>query len=753
MKTFDLANSPLNGTNLIEASAGTGKTFTIAGLYLRLILENHLLPGQILVVTFTKAATAELKDRIRTKLLQAKLAFSVGSSTDGLIDALVKKHDNPTLAIQLIQDSLIDFDKAAIFTIHGFCQRILHENAFETRSPFDIELVTDPAILTQEIVEDFWRKHLYTMPPEFIRYALQKTSGPDFFRTLLAQKKSPEIKILPDMKQPSLNSLSDFRKTYKNLKKLWPSSRSGVMGLLKTPALSGTVYGSLKTQTSQTGVSRRDLIVMSIVEAMDGYVDKALNGFPLFKNFEKFTATKLSSAARKNHSPPSHELFDLCEVLYRKCLSLESEMERYLLFLKSECFKFAETELATRKRNTNIQFFDDLLLTVKKSLEYPGGQALAKAMRDKYKAALVDEFQDTDSVQYEIFSRLFSSKGSTLFMIGDPKQSIYGFRGADIFSYMKAAHRADLKYTLIENWRSRPALITAVNTIFSNVKMPFIFDQIRFEESIPGEKNEAVLEEAPLTLWYVPYEKAASLTKAAAIQLIAAAVAGEILHLINRVPPEGADGDIDAVKPGDIAVLVRTNRQAQIIKTHLATKRIPAVHYGAGNIFHTHEALEMERILSSIAEPANERLFRSALVTDMLGVTGDELDTQSEEPLWWQARLTDFREYFNVWQQYGIIRMLRLLMARENVRRRLLSFPDGDRRLTNVLHLAEILQRESVENKMGLTGLVKWLSEQRQTASTESDALQLRLESDEYAVKIITIHKSKGLEYPIVFCP
>ena len=181
MKTFDLANSPFTGTNLIEASAGTGKTYTIAALYLRLIIEEQFSPNQILVVTFTRAATAEIKDRIRNKLLQLKSAFSTGSGTDIFIDRLVKKHDNPALAMGLIQDALFDFDKAAIFTIHGFCQRVLHENAFETRSLFDTELVTDPTVLTQEIADDFWRKHLYTMPPEFISYTLKKISGPDFF--------------------------------------------------------------------------------------------------------------------------------------------------------------------------------------------------------------------------------------------------------------------------------------------------------------------------------------------------------------------------------------------------------------------------------------------------------------------------------------------------------------------------------------------------------------------------------------------
>ena len=497
MKTFDLINTPLAGTNLIEASAGTGKTYTIAGLFLRLILEKHFPADQILVVTFTKAATAELKDRIYNKLLCAKEAFLKGSSDDKLIEALVKKHNNSAPAIQLIQDALIDFDKAAIFTIHGFCQRILYENAFETGSLFDTELTTDQTDLMQEVADDFWRRHFYDLPPEFLSYCIKKISGPEYFLKLLDKIKTPGIKIIPDLKKPSLESLGPFRETFISLKKAWTFSREKVesaSGGLRDPSLNGSVYGSIKTKPGQTGFSKRDMKVFSMIEAMDRFVDSKSANFPLFKDFEKFTSTKLIRSARKNHIPPSHEFFDICDKLYRIGITLESEMERYLLFLKAESFKFAKSELFIKKKKNNTQFFDDLLIMVMEALEKRSGNELAKSIREKYQAALVDEFQDTDPVQYEIFSRLFSSKGSVLFMIGDPKQAIYSFRGADIFSYMKAARNAQSKYTLTDNWRSEPGLITAINTIFSNVRQPFVFDEIEFEKGKSGEKIECIKE-------------------------------------------------------------------------------------------------------------------------------------------------------------------------------------------------------------------------------------------------------------------
>ena len=755
MKIFDPINPLLTGTNLIEASAGTGKTYTIASLFLRLILEKQLTVNQILVVTFTKAATEELKGRIRNTLLDAKFAFLKNSSNDAFVKAIVKKYGNRAFAIQLLQDALMDFDNAAIFTIHGFCQRILHENAFETQSLFDTELVADPTSLIREIVDDFWRKQFYSLPMEVISYLLRKISGPEYFLRLMTKNRTADLKIVPEIERPDLASLDDFRGMFRKLQTIWPDSRTYVIPLLKNSSLSGSVYGSLKTATMQTGVSKRDLMIASMIASMDKFVDEKSTGFPLFKGFEKFTATKIENSTRKNYRPLSHEYFDVCDSLYHKSVSLESEMEIFLMYFKTQCFKFTKEQLLLRKKQDNIQFYDDLLIKLKNALEDKGGDKLAQIIRKKYSAALVDEFQDTDSFQYIIFTRIFDSKKSTLFMIGDPKQSIYSFRGADIFSYMKAARNTNSKCTLIKNWRSNPNLITAVNTIFSNTNAPFVFDKIGFEKGISGKKIKSITDRSlpALTLWYLGANKEVNtgkpLSKTEAVPLIARGVAGEISRLIL----ENKNNLSHGIHAKDIAVLVRTNRQAQIIKKNLSLKDIPSVLYYTGNIFHTHEAMEIERILLSIAEPGNEREFHAAVVTDILGVFGEDLDSIKGKPLWLEAKSNRFREYFRLWTRYGFIRMFRLLMAEEKVRERLLGFTDGERRLTNILHLAEILHQVSSEKKLGITGLLKWFSEQRNTEIPESETHQLRLESDDQAVKIITIHKSKGLEFPVVFCP
>jgi exodeoxyribonuclease V beta subunit len=751
LNNFDLINTPLSGINLIEASAGTGKTYAITGLFLRLILEKGLLVDQILVVTFTKAATAELKEKIRNILLQAKEAFLTGSSNDSFIDHIVKKAEDPAFCIQLIENALVDFDKASIFTIHGFCQRILQENAFETGSLFDTELLSDQLKLNQEVADDFWRRHFYDLPLEFIAYSIKKLSGPSYFLNLLEKIKSPEIKIIPDLKKASLKSLGAYRDCLKSLKDSWPVSKKEVEELLKDPSLKGNVYKTLKPDEQNPDYTKRDLKIMSMFSDMDRFTAPEGIGFPLFKGFENFTASKLKNSVKKNQTPPDHKFFDICDELYSKAALLEIEMEKHLVFLKVEFFKFAKSELSERKRVENIQFFDDLLITVKEALESKGGKELEKAIRKRYKAALVDEFQDTDPVQYEIFKRIFSPQDSMLFMIGDPKQAIYSFRGADIFSYMKAAGSAEFKYTLTENWRSEARLIKAINTIFSSVNEPFIFDEIPFEKAKPAKSDITDKQStfAPLILWYMGSDNKKPIDRNDAVLMIARAVTGEIVRLLSS----GYGCEQDCFREGDIAVLVRTNEQARIIKESLSARRIHSVLYSNESIFESQEALEIERILSSISQPGNDRLLRAALVTDIMGVHAEELDPENIDIFWWEKQIGKFNEYYQRWNKFGFIRMFRLFMVKEKVRTRLLSFVDGQRRLTNVLHLAEILHGEAAEKEPGMTGLLKWLSEQISSASNRVEEYQLRLESDEDAVKIVTIHKCKGLEYRIVFCP
>ncbi|MCX5856581.1 MAG: exodeoxyribonuclease V subunit beta [Deltaproteobacteria bacterium] len=756
MIPFDLPASPLQGAHLIEASAGTGKTYTIAGLYVRLIIERAIPVREILVVTFTLAATAELKDRIRRKLRETLEAFTGEESKDEFLQALVRACPDPAArreACERLRAALRDFDEAAIFTIHSFCQRMLHEHAFESGALFDTELVTDQRRLKEEIIQDFWRTHFYEALPELVGYALNQGFSPASFLSWTGNiALNPDIRVLPDGEPPSLDafraSLATFHRAVRDLQTLWPAAREDVRQKLQDPALKANIYGA-KTANR-------------LVEAMDGWL--AAGDFLLFKGFEKMTPAQIAKAVRKNAAAPEHPIFPACAMLLEKAAALRKELDQYLLFLKAELIRTVRTELPVRKQKQNILFFDDLLFRLREALEKEGGGVLAAAIRNKFKAALNDEFQDTDPIQYAIFHALFGREDHILFLIGDPKQAIYSFRGADIFSYMQAATAIETGYTLDQNWRSEPGLIAAVNALFSQADKPFVYEEIPFRpmKAAPiASRNILTLDgkqEPPLEWWFIPAgrftEGDKPLSKGAAKQRITDAVAAEIARLIQQGRERRALIGQRPLEEGDMAVLVRTNREARLIQQALRALRIASVLTSEESIFDSQVARELIQVLQGIAGHARESLVRGALTTDMLGAGGEALELWLRDDNRWSVRLETFRQDHDLWETRGFMRMFRTLMSREGIRGRLLSFPDGERRLTNLLHLSEILHQESLAQKLNPERLLQWLAEQLSGEGRESrDEHLLRLESDAHAVKILTIHKSKGLEYPVVFCP
>ncbi len=423
------------------------------------------------------------------------------------------------------------------------------------------------------------------------------------------------------------------------------------------------------------------------------------------------------------------------------------EITDFWIYLKYNSLRYSEESLRKSKQQRNVQFFDDLLALVHQALAEPQGNRLAARIRLRYRAALVDEFQDTDQIQYEIFSRIFSESACPLFMIGDPKQAIYSFRGADVFSYFKAASQAVNRYTLTENFRSSPGLIQAVNTLFQNVNRPFIFKAIPFIEGTAGKPADpgSNLGAGGLHIWHLAFEQDQHATVKEIGTRIADAMCAEIISL--------ATDNENIVQLGDIAILVRTNRQAVVVKSILSNANIPAVIYSAGNVMATPEADEIGRILTSIANPSRVGALKSALTTDVMGWHLKDIDPNVMKIDWWENTITNFMDYQRSWKQDGFIAMFRRFMAAEKVRVRLLSQPNGDRRLTNLMHIAEILHAATTEKNLGMTGLLKWFFRQTDPDVPKQEIHQLRLESDDQAVKVITIHKSKGLEFPVVFCP
>ncbi len=659
---FDLLNSPLEGTNLIEAGAGTGKTYTLTGLFLRLILERRLPVNEILVVTYTVAATEELRDRIRRKIREALEACSGGTSPDSFLQSLLLKVPDREEAAVLLHAALLDFDEAAIFTIHGFCQRTLQESAFESGSLFDTELEPEEETeLIAEIVQDFWRRHFYDAPREWVQYALSLNLGPVTFLELLKKGRSqPDLKIIPRTDPVVFTTLEPFRRAYVELRNAWPKARDEVEQAFSDPALTADYTEQVAARLS----------------LMDAFLEENSPVFPLPEKFEKFTSRGLEKKTRKKLKTPRHPYFLLGDALKLAAEALRLEMDRHLLYLKGAVFQFLGQELPIRKQRRNIQSFDDLLIRLRRSLEKPGGDELSREVRKRYRAALIDEFQDTDPVQYAIFRNIFGQGGSILFIIGDPKQAIYSFRGADLFAYLKAAGRVDRRYTLDRNWRSEPGLIAAVNTVFGCRENAFLYREIPFEPAVAEEGGAQSFltirgkREPPLHFWQVNSGDGGLINKGEAEALIPGAVAGEISRLLRLGKKDEALLDSRRLREGDLAVLVRTNRQARMMQTALGRLKIASVLHTTGNLFDSYEAQEVQRVLDGMVHPLREGRIRAALATNLLGVTGETLERLTRDEAGWEEWLSRFREYYEIGEKKGFIRMFRYFLLREKVRSR-----------------------------------------------------------------------------------
>ncbi|MDY6903102.1 MAG: exodeoxyribonuclease V subunit beta [Thermodesulfobacteriota bacterium] len=758
---FDMINTPLSGVNLVEASAGTGKTYAIVGVFLRLVVERGLDVERILVVTFTEAATRELKDRIRSRLRAAIDAFSGDCPpNDPLLQSLVVKHgDRRKSALARLRAAIRLFDQAAIFTIHGFCNRLLRDHAFESGMLFDTELVTSQDAIKQRIAADFWRNTFCRASQLFAGYAVgEKKIFPETFASLLSGGILMDaVKVLPDTADDGdlttavIDAENRFSDSFDAMAGAWSRHRDEVAAILRdSPSLNRNAY--------------RKKSISGWIAAMDHYVAMESTTPLLFKGFEKFTTTGVTKGTKSKFTPEPHFFFDMCEHHLTVCQQLVLLFNRRITALKRDFVEYARKELALRKQRRNIHYFDDLVAKVNTALKVDAGGHLHQAVRTRYQAVLIDEFQDTDPIQYEIFSRLFAGQKTTLFYIGDPKQAIYGFRGADIFAYLTAARHTDKAYTLDRNWRSARSLVQGVNTLFASIENPFVVAEIAFHPVIPAP--DAAIPDLTIEgksadgidIRLFQTDQFQDITTKSDWDL---AVAKDTADSIAAMVNEARQGLVmlgnRPLGEADIAVLVRRHAEAEIVKNCLADLDINGIILKTGNLFDSHEAFEMTLLLNAVLMPGDDRLVKAALATDMMGWSTAAIDALGHESEAGGAAMASetviFFECRDLWQRNGFIHMANHMVRRTGMLPRLMRFPDGERRCTNLFHLSEVLHQSALANDYGPEALVKWLTRQRNPDAREITEYPLRLESDNHAVSIITIHKSKGLEYPVVFVP
>ncbi|MCL1825304.1 MAG: exodeoxyribonuclease V subunit beta [Betaproteobacteria bacterium] len=756
---------PLDGVALIEASAGTGKTWNICGLYLRQLLEKDLPVSRLLVVTFTRAATAELSARIRARILAALRALEGGAEEDdsfitSLLAAARAAGVNEEKMKRRLRDALASFDEAAIFTIHGFCQRALADASFSAGLPKTFEVNGDDSDLRLDAARDFWRRELTGAGAALADYLLDCGDSPERWAEWLRQAQArPLAKVrwgeetTEDDAASFLGACEELDRAYNEACRLWDGGeapRKVIVDALNKGGLNRKSYNDESIETA-SGQWSEWLAMNDVCYKINQNNDKR----------KLFATVTLEDRKNKGHVPPSHPFFEAAQALLDARGGLDTKLEMARRRLLRRFIEHAGAGLRARKQAERRISYDDILWNVFEAMTRRPW--LAAALHERYPVALIDEFQDTDPLQLEIFRGIYANENHAnekrhgkLFLVGDPKQAIYSFRGADLHTYFDARELVDARYTLGFNRRSTPELVAACNRLFSANPRVFMKEGLDFR-CVESQKSPQVLEDhspsgvdAALRLWRIPCEDGMRLSRKKAIARAAEASAAEIARLLAAGRRGEIRIDARSLVPGDLAVLVRSHREGSLVRAALADKGVGSVELSQRSVYASFEAEELEQVLAAIADPSRERLLKTALATVLMGQDAGALAKLAEDDDELVRQFERFNDWHEDWQRRGFASMLWRWMADAQVAARLLVLEDGERRLTNLLHLAELLQREVGRDSPA--GVLRALARLRAEGGGGDDAL-LRLESDRNLVQIVTIHRAKGLQYGIVFCP
>ncbi|HEY4582109.1 MAG TPA: exodeoxyribonuclease V subunit beta [Lysobacter sp.] len=761
---------PLTGVRLIEASAGTGKTFTLATIVTRLVVERGLRVGQILAVTFTEAATQELRERLRRRLqLTARVAAGLvlpgeDAGEVELCRRLVERQqriEDPVALRLRLQQAARELDGASVHTIHGFCARVLAEHALETGEPFHAGgMLGDDRELRETVAHDLWRGLAADAGDAELLESLWKTPE-DLAADLGMLLQAPSLLPSPpadDAPRP------DLRLAAEALRVSWlahgDEARDAIANALAGKALNANSY---KVAT-----------LADVYAALDDACRRdALHASP-HRNLELLSTAKLAACVNKGRQAqcPQSPLFDAVDAYLEQCERQAAWLQSRRVALLHRVRAQAARRLAQIKRQRRVRGFDDLIDGVANALDGAHGRALIAALRRRYHAALVDEFQDTDARQWSIFRRVFADDEAAallplgdevrpapfLALIGDPKQAIYRFRGGDVHTYLRARSVAQPAPALLRNFRSRPCVLRAVEHLYATAgEGAFVDARIRFLPVAPGGRRDdgACLRDgvpAPaLTVRRLSAPADVKELGAESSRQRATLACAEAIHETLALAAAGRlTIDARAVEPGDIAVLVRKHDEALRIQRALAALGIPAVAAGRQSLFATEQAMELLAIFEALLAPADLPRLNAALATVLVGFDATRIEALGRDDVARARELGRAIAWRERWLRAGPLALVNELCAQAAPR--LLELVDGERRLSDFMQLGEALQ-EAAQRALGPQALVDWLRTRIAGADDRDPEQQLRLESHARRVQILTVHKSKGLEFPFVFLP
>lgn len=742
---FNITKSP---RLIIEASAGTGKTFTIVGLYVRLLIEENLNVDEILVVTFTKKATAELRERILERLRACLTSLKNGEpGEDPFLKELHAWVDDQKEATERIRNAIHDFDDSQVFTIHGFCQKVLKEEALISGTSFEMELDQSDTLLHQA-AEDFWRVFIDTHSgTEAGRYYISKLmkvgkTPAELINNLYPMFSKPYAQTEGEVMDDPVQYLARLQSLKQQMVDVWGTGNGDILSILENCDV------KRYAQHFETRLNKLNNFLEDTGYSSDEPADEAI---------KYFTTDYLCDENNilKNGNPTAeHPFFDLCNQY--------KELVEGVDIVKNTIIKEAVEDIKRRREklisNSSIVTYDDLLIKLNDALEDEiSGDDLASILRKKYPFALVDEFQDTDPIQYSIFDQIYPSENTntSLMMIGDPKQAIYAFRGADVYTYIQARKAVSGgKYSLEKNYRSTPKLIDAVNTLFDGDHVPFIEGEIEFSQSkhgIPELAGTFLLdgnEEPPMKIFYGDGVSKKEESK----DFVFRGTVQQIYELLEKSKKGRAVIDGKKLVAGDIAILVSKHEDAEELKKMLKSVGIGAVTYSRKKVFESFEAKRLQLLLQAVLEPSNRQNVQNVLVSGFFGLDLNQIyQYQSDEELR-QELLNELLDLNELWHSKGFYPMFRKLMFSKSRLLNFTSLENSERIITNLQQLADINSKAEVEGGMDPAALYRWYYKELSDPDKDDEKMLL-LESDQNLVKILTIHGSKGLEFPVVFCP
>ena len=775
---------PLNQVNLIEASAGTGKTYTIGSIYLRLLLQagencfsRPLNVEEILVVTFTEMATEDLKRKIRERLTAAISVFSeyyekqdkaiFTGEHQFLAELLPYLEDDIPTVLRRLKLAEQNLDLASIYTIHGFCRRMLMQHAFNSGVHFNLKLLKEQSDLLKQFANEFWREHFYSQPFEIANFISKELASPDNVLSILESDLNKDVSVATDNQQSLSLSIDEFLqknvgerlKAVEALKVFWLKNVDEISSIIMEEITKDYPKDQLTSLSRRSYQKERlktwiEQINEWANNPLDYEINKTLRDYflqsSIEQKYEKPTEkTKNKKAAIPFYASIFAELEELVEKHQPSDLLKKIILYHYRQGIQKKLLEY--------KANHPEKSFDDLLRLLKEALYGEGGEQLAELIRFQYPFAMIDEFQDTDALQYQIFSKIYHNETASgnvgFMMIGDPKQAIYRFRGADIFTYLKAADEASERFNLGTNYRSSQPLVEGVNRLFDFKNSPFIYENIEFLNVGAAKKNlvfQLNNQPEPAFRFYINDKDESTQ------QDYAKACATSIQQWLKSaaenpvVFPNESKAENQTLRAENIAVLVRGYTEADLVKKELQALGIASVYLSdRGNVFESNTAKELALILQACLS-VTERPILNAIATALFGLNAAEIHQIHHDEIQWQRWAEKFAEYQQIWQRQGVLPMLHHLLLAENITEKLLSRPDGERKLTDLLHLAEILQQAAALNESE-AALLRWFEKQIQDEGRQE--AQIRLESERQLVKIVTIHKSKGLEYDLVWLP